>query len=769
MLVARNKWFSFTLLTLTSLVVAWLNVRIKSNFIGIFAFLAFLMPMSVFTGRVFFKEENVAFRLIFGFAAIIATIACFGSLIYFVVDYSWSLMLILLIVLTFLLSFLSIRKSKNFKRFFDDASNNDLEFRSLKDYGMDMIFILFILFSLYALYVGKTGESIKTFWEVINYVMFFLPYFGSSFITIFTFLSSKVSVTKSLSYIILLTLVVALVPIIVIENPQTNMMARNIAWTRYFDKFGKFVIEPYQIERASSIIHKHLEFIGYYTIMVTLARLLGSDPAIFNVLFTPLFFALYAPISAYFLVKIVFPNRPKVALMSALALLFSQHNIFLLVPPGKPETLGLIFLLLSIMFCTRYLIRKEKAQFSSILIPLLFSFAATFSHPNVGVFSLALVVMSIYLRIVEPFKASNKNLLYDLLSKFGYIILMISLSLALIIAYQIFQFFQPSSVFVFTPTFNISEWIKVLFPPYVSLQNFTLEGILNLYLNNFTYIWYALFLIGIFLSHRWCENRKFLLLFLPLISMSFVSMILQQFFYPRFWDREYYRFFYYLNFISYPIVGISLYAIIWGFSAKYMRKITVRIKFREYKGSVHKTSKFSTWKSLKIPVWTTLFTILLSSMVSSSVYGGFPRVGSLGPYSGGYPTFVSEHDVAAMKYISERESRSDRAFFIIGDSDTAAAALLEFGEKNYLIEGKYRSFVSYRTAEGKRIWSEIISSPSQIVLDDALKVFEADIVYLVLTYRIGESLQNIVSYYSGFGLFPVFKIAEKIYVYEYPY
>ena len=591
-IVVRNKWFSFTLLSLTSLVVAWLNLELKSSLAGSLAFLGFLIPMTVFTGRALFKEENVALRLTFGFATLLAIIAFFGTLTYLAIDYSWPPMLALLVALTLSLSFLNRRTKQHLEYSAENESKHGLEIGDWKGYAKDVAFILFILLSLHAIYVGRTDESIRTFWEVVNSATFFLPYFGASSIAVLTVLSRKTSTTRILSYVVLLTLVAALIPIITLEHPQTHMMGANIAWTRHFDEFGRFVSEPELIERASGPIHKHLEFTGYNVIMVTLSRLLGTDPALFNVLLTPILFAFYAPISAYILIKIVFPNRPKVALMSALALLISQHNIYLLVPAGKPETLGLLFLLLSIVFWTRYLVRKEKALFSSTFTPLLFSIAAVLSHPNVGVFALALVMISIYIRVAKPFETSDRRFGYDLLGKFGYILLTVVLPLSLIIAYQTSNFLGFTR-YSLTPIFDVGEWTKVLFPPFESLQVFSFEGLRDLYLNNFTYIWYALVLGGIFLSRRWDANPKLLWLIIPLISMSFASMILQQFFFPTFWAREYYRFFYYLNFITYPLVGFSLYAITRALSAR----ISVRIKAKKTRIFERKLRNVLSWKS----------------------------------------------------------------------------------------------------------------------------------------------------------------------------
>ncbi len=531
-IISRNKGFSFTFLSLASLVVAWSNIKIGSFLVGSFVLIAFFMPMTILTGSVFFKKEHVTLRLTFGFALLLAIIVFFGTLTYLAVDYSWSSMLVLLIMLTLSLSYLNRRMKESLKGFPYSESKFESEKKCLKNYARDAIFLLFILLSLHAIYVGRTGESIRTFWETVDADMFFLPYFGASFIAVLTIFSRKTSVTKGLLCVIVLATVAAILPILVLEYPQTNVMGRLIAHTRQFDEFGRFVSESQQTERASGIIHKQLEFTGYYVIMVSLSRLLGSDPATFNVLLTPLLFAFYAPISAYIIIKTAFPNRPKTALMSALALMASQHNFHLLVPPGKPETLGLVFLLLSITFWTRYLVRKESSTFSSMLIPLFFSIAAVFSHPNVGVFSLSLTVMSIYLRIVKPHEPSKKSFRSNLLDKLGFVILTITLSLSLILAYRVFASLGVQTYLTFTPTYNLNEWMKVLFPPFESLQAFSLEGIRDLYLNNFTYVWYALLVGGIFLSHRWRVNPIFLWLNLPLIFMSFVSMILQQHFYP---------------------------------------------------------------------------------------------------------------------------------------------------------------------------------------------------------------------------------------------
>lgn len=145
-IIARNKRFSFTLLCIFSLFLAWLNIELGSYVIGSFAFLCFLVPMTVLTGCVLFEEENVALRLTFGFAALLAIFAFFGTLIYLAVDFSWPSMLILLIALTFSLSFLNKRTNQNLMKLNNNKSKHQSETEGIKKYAIDTVFILLLLF-----------------------------------------------------------------------------------------------------------------------------------------------------------------------------------------------------------------------------------------------------------------------------------------------------------------------------------------------------------------------------------------------------------------------------------------------------------------------------------------------------------------------------------------------------------------------------------------------------------------------------------------------
>lgn len=750
----KNELRLLSLSGLSFLGLAWLNLSQGSLAVGVVAFAGFVAPVSVLAGHVFFKEQKTIFKIVFGFATMLAILSLFGTLTYLFVDYTWPPMMVFLGLVPVLLLVWDERTKQPMERC--KGVSKQRAITALNRWlVMDIVFFLLSVLSLYAVYLGRTGESIKTFWDFINPTLFFLPFFGAACIAVFATVNHKISHKRTLLYITVLALVVALIPIVFLRFPQTHMMGDNIGWTREFNQFGMFISAPGQIERASGPIHKQFEFVGYDTIMVTLSRLLNVDPAVFDILLTPIMFAFYIPLSAYVLIRTILPKVPQAASMGAIAGLISQHIIFLLFPPGKPETLALVFLLFSCLFWTAYLVRKNV----SIFVPLLFSFATVFIHPNVGVFALAAVSISAYLHIMRPYDQSGRNTVFVRLTKFGYIVLTIALSMSLILAYYLSNFLRLTQ-FQVSPIIDLGEWLKVIFPSFVQPQVLvSFEGIRDLYLNNFTYIWYLFVFIGGLLSVRWNSNRKYMWLIVPLVFLSLASMMVQQFFFTTSWAREYYRFFYYLTFITFPLVGLSLYGL--------TEFLTSKIKWKPTQKTREKLQFNFSKTSIMTQAMTLVMTALLAIMIVASVYGGFPRAGSLGPYDGSAAIAISEHDVAAMNFISNAESRFDRKFFIVGDSDTAGAALLKFGHKVYNIDGRFQSFVSYGSDQGRKAWSEIVSNPSPQALDNALDTMKADILYIVITYRLGDQLEPIAQAYSRFMLKPVLSTPGVIYVFEY--
>lgn len=746
---SRSFWLS--IVSLIFLFLSFWNLSIGSSLIGGMAFVGFLLPLIILVSNVFFSTQSIYFKLSFGFASLLAILSVFGALTYLIASYAWLQMLIFLALIPIILFLINNKSNKI------NLHKVPISIKypfSRKWFSIDLLFVFLIIISLIFLWLGRTGISVNTFWDSFNPATFFIPYFFASLVVCGLFFF-KASEKRLLIYIVILVLVASLLPIIILANPQTHMMGENIAWTREFNTYGSFISEQGQIERASGPLHKQIEFSGYHTIMVTFSRLSGFDSSVFNVWLTPLFFSFFIPLGVYFLIKTVFPNASKVASFAALSVLFSQHNVFLLFPPGKPETLALVFLILSILFWTKYLVEKNI----SVFLPLLFSFATLFIHPMVGIFSIGLTLIALYIRVIKPFDESYCSSKLVLLSKnIGYICLLIFISSTLILAYTISNYLGFTA-FQFNVNFDLAQWSNVIFPPFViSQNNISWDGIRDLYLNNFTYVFYLFSIVGGVFLVRLKTNRKFLLLIIPLVVLAFSNMILQQFFFSNFWSREYYRFFYYMNLILSPIFGIGVYnSVKLFFSLSKKLKLKIIIKKREKK-------QFS----ISSVFFLKIIAILLSSLILvSSIYGGYPRIGSFGPYTGQSGVNISEFDTSAMKFISDKENETDHKFFIVGDSNTCGAALLTFGHKVYWLNGSYSSFVSYGSIEGGKVWSQLSNNPSIIVFNDALENLRADIIYVILTSRLGSELEATVEKYSQLMLEPVFYVPGQIFVYEY--
>ncbi|MFQ5951165.1 MAG: hypothetical protein ACE5KH_03675, partial [Candidatus Geothermarchaeales archaeon] len=539
-------------------------------------------------------------------------------------------------------------------------------------------------------------------------------------------------------------LFLSLVPILLLEYPHTPMMTANIAWSRHLDDFGRFVSSPEHIERVGSF-PKVLEATGYHVIIVTLSRLLAADPILLNVYLPPVLYSIYIPLVSFLVIRTVLPERTRLALFAALGVLLSQHVVFLLVPPGKPETLAFVFFLLTLFSWVLWLrgpIFKSIHLYSAIL----FTLATVVVHGFVGIYALVLAGTAIYLRTARPLEKSVSGPGSTLLRRLGYLALVTISSLALFLVYQLSTSLRII-VQNLSPSFDTTELASAVFLRFVLDAELTLAGLRDFYLAWFDILWLVLAFIGITLAWRRGMDRRFVWLVVPLIVISFSFMFTEQFLFERQWGRPFYRFLYYLNFVTFPFVALTVAVGLQRF-----------LKGRSSGSLLSNRHRFLRRSKIGLAL------VLLSTIIAVSVYGGFPRAGTLGPYEGG-PVFVSKFDVLAMASIADIEMGSERTFSIIGDGSAVAAASLIFGFRVNIIEGRSQPIVSPYD-ENADLWTIATRGEPFIFFEVALETLRNDVVYLVLTYRLGDSLRALADAYSRYVPM-LFGVPEKVYVFSF--
>jgi hypothetical protein len=270
------------------------------------------------------------------------------------------------------------------------------------------------------------------------------------------------------------------------------------------------------------------------------------------------------------------------------------------------------------------------------------------------------------------------------------------------------------------------------------------------YLNNFTYIHYLLIIVGIYGWIRYKLDKKSLIVIISLILLNYINLIIH-------YDilvlpgvsvaGDTYRFKYQMHFISFILMGIGIYAIFDFIRGLFKGKKVIRIT-------------------------TNLLGIfLISSLVLTSVYGGFPRLNSEGPYIGGKLRYVSDNDFRAIQFIKDIESNKNVDYYILADGFTCTAAFYEIGYRTLKASSgnKFR-FCSLRphVGEPESLWLNATINPSIKPLKRVKEITGANTVYIILSKRLGEKrVLNIVDAYKNILGDPIYEESESIYVFKY--
>lgn len=531
-------------------------------------------------------------------------------------------------------------------------------------------------------------------------------------------------------------------------------------WSRHLGQYGRFVSDPTQVEVASSLLHKQLPYLGLNTLTDVLSKFLQLD-SMWTSLIIPIFYFTYLPITCYIQVKHCTKLRSEVlGVAAAVLFLFSQHNIFLITPPIKGETFALVFLFLAITFWVKYM--EDKVFFSaSFFVAAIFTITVFIIHQWAGQLALIAAVISIYLKEFSPFGYGFRHCIKSKGKALGFLGLSALFCFSLIGVYFLTSILTPKSFsFSFNPTTNFQQLANIVFPPLWFNSSLPIwEQIFYGYLNNFSYILYALIIVGLIAALKRKANLNWVILILVLVVVSIANMLISGGLLIV-TDEGSYRSFCNLNLISSVLVVIGIYQVKESLT---WIKINARLSLHRFKNK-YAVSLFS------------LFSILiLSGAVTASVYGGFPRKDSIGPYNATTPRYISEYDFATAKFVKTIEGDWKNSFYVFGDLFTSSAFLSEFGAETFVTASGNYLFVSERPFSSEP-WMLLTMITQPWKYPDVIQPMErimnltgAKTVYLVITYRFEPQshFQYLVNtYYLWLGE-PIFKIDNKVYVFRY--
>ncbi|MFX0052547.1 MAG: hypothetical protein ACFE8U_14785, partial [Candidatus Hermodarchaeota archaeon] len=313
--------------------------------------------------------------------------------------------------------------------------------------------------------------------------------------------------------------------------------------------------------------------------------------------------------------------------------------------------------------------------------------------------------------------------------------------------------------------FTLSRFFETAIPSiWLTIKPSIFKTLLFTYINNSVYLTYGLIILGTFAAYKYNINNRWLALNLSLIALSFLYFSVLANFRTVYSTRivERYRFFYYLNFLAFPLMGVGIY---WLFNHIARFKLVIVCTIRERIRVIQLKS-----------VHFLIVAFVLSFILTSSIYAGYPREDSMGPYNYKRPAFPSDYDVQALEFIHTKEAER-RDFFIVGDTFTCAAGLLNLGYRTIPYDFHdvfsyvpiFSFFESTHTWGENKLFSLAVSQPIKYIVDGVNYTNAiANNTYIILTSRLGEQkLNQLFSEYRFYLGNPIYTIENKIYVFQY--
>lgn len=742
---------SFVTLTLIlSLVLICLNILfLKSLLLGIVVTPPFIIISSYFCGNVFFIEHSQRFKIIYGFVIYYCILVILGFAAYWIYDLSNLAIVAILFFFTFFLLCFNLRGQP--LRF--EKTKMKQVITRIRIGVLDFLFVILVGLCFYLLFAARTGESIPPPWNLVS-VWFFVCLVLSTTVLLAKMWSGKSPSSLMLLYAILLILIAAFGLLIITHNPYDMKNARDLESTWEINGLGRFVVNAVHPEAANSIMHKSIMEKGENIGDTFLIKFIQGSPLDFALYFVPILFTFIVVFVSFDLMQAIAPKMKTLALLCGVSFLVTQHDVFLFTPPGKNETLALGFLMISILLWVKFF-NSEKSRRSLFTGQIFLVVAICIIHQYVGIFALFIAASALSLHIFKRVRMRLRRILFFTLVNLGFISVWVY-SYPFVMSFAAYLTGSTSSG-IDLHQLSLSKFIQTVAPAFWSRTTGGFwQDLFSTFVNNSVYITYIFILIGVIAAFSLKLNKDWLAITFSSIALAFLYFSVVGNFHIF---SETYRFFYYFSFLAFPLMAVGLY---WLSS-----------NFIESKAWIHVMSQIKKpFISLK-PVQLAICCVLLASLFVSSVWAGYPRPDSMGPYH--YPNNVlwypSDYDFSALNFIKAREGDAPyKDFFIVGDHPTSAAGMLTL---KYQVVSTNQGYISIFTFfVGRFGFDQFFNlaayQPIKYLIEgtnytNALTTH----TYLVFTYRLGSQLQPVVNTYSEYLGNPIFSIDNKVYVFCY--
>lgn len=393
--------FQYLLFASTTSLAAIFNILIFQNQIaGIIIGFFYLAFCSQIIGTIFIKKTG--WQIIFGFLFFLALIASLGAGSIYFLNFNnlfFCFLLILIPAIAFIPYYFIFNEEnlsliKIIKKYQESFFNRKEKISSLI---IVFLYLISVTCLFFLLFIKQTTETIQSPWQIIS-IKFFYIYFFASFLLVYYLLVAR---RQKLP-----------LGLIIIHTFLSSSIALIIYKIGYgFDPFIHQATEKI-IAQTGTISPKPLYYLGQYSIVLFLNKLLLIDIVWLDKILVPIIFAIYLPLTIFF----VFSHwlKKNYALVLAFSIILVPYNFFIMT---APQNLANLFFIITVLLAWLYF-RNEISIFALGLLTT----ATLAIHPMAGI--PLLITITLFFLYQFFYKSYSKHLKLYFFSALSFIILL---------------------------------------------------------------------------------------------------------------------------------------------------------------------------------------------------------------------------------------------------------------------------------------------------------------------------------------------------------
>jgi hypothetical protein len=628
------------------------------------AMLVFLF--GYFISSAVFKDEEWGWKLFFTLPISMASIITVATPVYYFYKLDNYSIAAIAIALPLLALFFNIRKKAAATKEKKSFGGNSEDTQIINPGWHAPIYVLLFLMEaavFFWIFTHGTTDAIRTPWLLLGKKFLVLHFLTSIFLALAVFRSKRAGF--NLFFISAHAFITF----------GLGLLIYKIGYG--FDPFIHRATEDL-ILQTGAVFPKPLYYLGQYSLIVFLSKILLIPVALLDKLLVPVSAAIFLPASIFWGFKKFFSTEKMVIFAPFLLLAVPFTQFVATTPQGLANFFVCLLAFLSFGFI------GKKQHF----ILALFALAAFFIHPLAGIPALFFVAFDF--------------LLYKEVGKFKTIILFIIFLLAI---FAVPASFIAKEIITGTP---ISEFLRI---PNLDELNFSFTGVENrynifadllyFYRQKLIYILIILAVVGLSISEK---KHKIIPHFLTAIAAAAGGLILNYFIkFPsviNYEQQEYGARLFQLA--EYFLLPLCFFALVPFFE-----------KFR---------------RAGRIP--KLFFALVAASLLTASLYLTYPRIDR---YELSHAINTSANDILTVKKIEEISAGKD--YIVLANQAVSAAALQEFGFKKYFKTAQDEMFY-YPIPTGGPLYeyylSMVYKNPSKKTMEEAMKLAGVKQSYFVL-------------------------------------